>query len=232
MRSLIVALMLALTSGCSFALSDVRCDALTRPAPDDPGLRVVKTRVIEHTAWRLSPGMNADDLIAKTSALWEREFGIRFEVVARESVEAMPMLMTIGRWHEAADEQSFEGDEELILILSRSSGINPETAGVLAGLLIVAPGPLDSPFHLLNHGLGHVFGLGHDARLGSFMDVNPLASAPGVGAAFQTGFTGRSKNAIRENKWCSFRADRPFYPRPIEVHHDARATSADDFSPS
>lgn len=218
--ALSLGLSLALTSGCSLALSDVRCDQLTRPVPDDPEVRVVKTRIIEHTAWELSPGRDADELVAETSELWEREFGIRFEIVARESVAALPMLMTVGRWHQEAEEQRFHGDEELIVIFSRSSGINPETAGILAGLLIVAPGPLDSGYHLLNHGLGHVFGLGHDARLGSFMDVNPIASAPGIAAVFRTGFTDRSKGTIKQNKWCSFRPDRPFYPRPVETFDD------------
>ena len=214
MRFWLIAVAALATSGCSAALSDVRCDRLMRPTPDSPGVRVVKTRVVEHTAWALSPGADAEGLLRKTSDLWEKDFGIRFEIVARESETALPMLMTLGRWHEEAETRTFQGDEELIVIFSRSTGINPETAGILAGLLIVAPGPLDSGFHLLNHGLGHVFGLGHDTRLGSFMDMNPISNT-GAAALFGESFTDRSRVTIRDNKWCSFRGDRPFFPRTV-----------------
>ncbi len=204
---------LVATSACSPALSDVRCDRLLKPDPMARETRGVQTRVVEHTAWKLSPGHDADELIAEVSDLWEEQFGIRFEVVAREAVTAMPMLDSLSEWHEEAKTRKFQDDEELILIFSRSAGLFPETAGILAGLVIVAPGPLDSSYHLLNHALGHVFGLGHDLSFGSFMDVNPLAVAPGVSMIVPNGSTDTSKSVIRTNKWCTFRPERPFYLR-------------------
>ena len=218
-------LALVLASGCSVAVSDTRCDYLTRPAPDDSALRTIQTRVVEHSPWRMSPGRNTDELLAETSALWEQEFGIRFEIVARESVDAPPMFLTKTAWDEAVATRRFQGDEELILIFSRSAGLNPETAGVLAGLVVVAPGPLGSSFHLLNHGLGHVFGVGHDARLGSFMDGTPLTATPGLAAALRTGFTHESKAVIRNNKWCSFRPERPYHLRPVNASEDDLQTA-------
>lgn len=213
MRSVLLAIALWATSGCTLGLSDIRCDHLTRPVADGPETRVIQTRVVEHSAWSMSPGRDATALVAEVSELWGEQFGIRFEIVSHESVTAAPMLETLSAWRREVEERRFHGDEELILIFSRSTGLIPETAGILVGMVIVAPGPLDSGYHLLNHGLGHVFGLGHDLRVGSFMDVNPISQVPGISSVVPRGFTEDSKKAIRDNKWCSFRPEWPFYAR-------------------
>lgn len=200
--------------GCSLPQKHTRCDHLARPDPNDPAVRTIQTRLVEHTAWRLSPGRDAEALVEKASGLWEEEFGIRFEIVARESVEALPMLLTKTAWHDAQRNRRFQGDEELILIFSRSAGLNPETAGILAGLVVIAPGPLDSSYHLLNHGLGHVFGLGHDPGAASFMSGMPLTATPGIASLLRTDFSAQSKRWIRMNKWCAFRPERPYHLRP------------------
>lgn len=201
----ILTLVCSLSGSCGYnpALRPELATNLIVPSRD--GVRTVKTMLVVDPWWHASDARPLE-LMAHVSADWERDFGIRFEIVevVRDRIGGVNSVAKLKR---LVDAYPAHENRQLVMLFTGSTGmLTLEVTDVLGNHIVICPSPVEASVPIIHHGLGHVFGAPHTLVPGNYMTAwaLPILSTQTAGLLK---FSEKARDTIAANKWRIFTLD-------------------------
>ena len=197
-----------MAAGCGYnpALTPVHATNLVVPTID--GMRTVKTLLVIDPLWHPLGNERPIRQMEEVSAAWERDFGIRFEIVEVER-DRIFAINSIRKLRRLAKLYPADEDHQLVILFTGSTGLlTLEVTEILGNHIVVGPSPIELTKPIIHHGLGHIFGAPHSLLPGNYMTAwaVPMLS---MQTASIWKFSNKAEASIRTNKWRIFTLDEP-----------------------
>jgi len=173
--------------------------------PSEDGVRSVKTMLVVDPWWHRSDTKPVE-LMERVSAEWERDFGIRFEIVdvVRDRIGG---INSVAKLRELTEQYPAHENRQLVLLFTGSTGmLTLEVTDVLGNHIVICPSPVEASVPIIHHGLGHVFGAPHSLLPGNYMTAWALPIISTQTASLMK-FPESARDTIDANKWRIFTLD-------------------------